>query len=70
MDSRDISRIERCMGLDMIVFKDGSVMNASEIAVSLFEEVKLLRLLCDSGNLQRVDRILDKNRLAKESEHG
>lgn len=70
MDSRYISRIERCMGLDMIVFKDGSVMNASEIAVSLFEEVKLLRLLCDSGNLQRVDRILDKNRLAKESEHG
>lgn len=70
MDSRYISRIERCMGLDMIVFKDGSVMNASEIAVSLFEEVKLFRLLCDSGNLQRVDRILDKNRLAKESEHG
>lgn len=62
MDSRDISRIERCMGLDMIVLRSGGVMNASEIAVSLYNEVMALRYYCDSGALARVDKYLDKQK--------
>lgn len=65
MDSRNINRLENCMGLNMFVFKDGAVMNANEISVSLFEEVRILRMLCDSDTLERVDQILDQNRLSQ-----
>lgn len=66
MDSRNINRIENCMGLNMFIFKDGSVMNANEISVSLFEEVMLLRMICDSENLERVNHILDEHRSQKQ----
>lgn len=62
MDSRDINRVEKCMGLHMFVFKDGSVVNATETAVSLFEEVTILRRYCDSETLRKADAHLDHMR--------
>ncbi len=62
MDSRKIMRVEKALGLNMFVFQDGSVMNASEIAVSLFEEVQALRWYGNKECTSMADESLNRER--------
>ncbi|MFA5753573.1 MAG: hypothetical protein WC910_10945 [Bacteroidales bacterium] len=59
MDSRDIIRIEKSIGLNMFVLRSGGVINASDIAVSLYSEVQALRYYGNKDCTAMTDEALD-----------
>jgi hypothetical protein len=64
MESRDIVGISYGFGEACFVLKDGGVMGASKMAVSLYEEVRALRFYGNKDCTAAADEALDKKRLA------
>ncbi len=62
IDSRKIVRVSESLGLKMFVFEDGSVSLASDIALSLWEEVQCLRLYGNKDCTYMADQRLDGER--------
>lgn len=62
MESRDIAGVHSAFGESVFVLKDGGVAGASKLAVSLYREVCVLRMLGSKDCTAAADEVLDKER--------
>ena len=68
MDTRDIVDVRSAFGVFVFVFRDGSVIEANEIARSLYEEVITLRYCGNNDCTKIADEMLDLKRKQKNQE--